>query len=970
MKELFVAEISNVKGNPKVLKKIQKKTESFSEILKNLKKLRNSTDNLSVKEKGENSKAVKLNTKPVQKDVAKDIKEKTVSEELSKIDKKAPERFEDVQKNVLGKDVKKTFESLKEEIVASKHKDNVKSPVKEETKEKDQKDRAILDEKRPDEKLSGKGRNPDYLENSKSRSEKRPEKGVLKLNAADGKRELESGREKVEVKQEKRKLAPSLGKNQDDEAVKNRDPVVKNTPKEEFKGVSRPKIVKDRKEEKSRLYSKIVGEERIAKSEGKVENLGSSQVRNRCLQEREEFSDPRDTQKSSKELKLSKTSKGLVEDELHLRATGEKDKEMKERNRKTERSGKTELGRSLKMESKIELEGKNTPKDIHAEKEKDHLEKGYSEIRKSSEKNPRLGRDEIGKIFEKIKKVLKRDVFDGKRKISSDVKEDVVKGTTRASNPKISETFQKKSSRSISSREEKRFAYPHREDISKPNVLEKSKGMVNKEDVRESSGASAESADHVSQSVAFSSSKSKKLGFKSKTAHEKKLSSGVRENLKQSKRSSEIHSEVKGKERQISEEKTFGESFPGDSSTKVEESREFLKSGDLNPHNVVKIPLKEVKKDLHGKSGDHGRKENLKHQNFMNVEESFEKLENLSSYGGAVRGERVHFKKPLEKILSKKLSREVKSSSEVEILKEVSRVAEEKINVSETDGTSEKRSSRNKKVDVKKGESGDDPKSEVKMKVPNGSVNLAEFVGGLSKNGDLKLDEILKDTKKSVNIAKNLEVQSKKSVDAKSHDRKKILLENVRIEITVSKKVKDAYQSYEYDHRKFKDIFRKIQQVKEEINLMRFSESSHKSEGPRNVTSSPVSERVRIDEIIDRISRILESKKSQPKFVERARMDLEPPDLGKLEVEISKEDKSVALVFKVSSHHAKDLIEKKLDTLVHRLSSDGFNVEKIEVRVEKEERHEEDLTDHQENRGQREKDENEKKEKREEGEKK
>ncbi len=99
-------------------------------------------------------------------------------------------------------------------------------------------------------------------------------------------------------------------------------------------------------------------------------------------------------------------------------------------------------------------------------------------------------------------------------------------------------------------------------------------------------------------------------------------------------------------------------------------------------------------------------------------------------------------------------------------------------------------------------------------------------------------------------------------------------------------------------------------------------------------------------------------------------MDLDPPNLGKLEVEISKEDKNITLIFRVSSQYTKDLIERKLDTLVHRLSSDGFNIEKIEVRMEKSENHEEDLTDHQENRGQREKDENEKKEKREEGEKK
>ena len=237
---------------------------------------------------------------------------------------------------------------------------------------------------------------------------------------------------------------------------------------------------------------------------------------------------------------------------------------------------------------------------------------------------------------------------------------------------------------------------------------------------------------------------------------------------------------------------------------------------------------------------------------------------------------------------------------------------------------------------------------------------------GLVK-GQIKLEEFMGKTKENRRVADNLRKLSEKEIDFHPDGKKKMKVENVKIEIDISKKARETYKDYKRNDMEFREIFKRIQEVKEELNILKFSKSLGKSENTQKTNSSLGNERVRVEEIIDRISRILELKKNEPRLIERAKIDLEPPNLGKLVVEISKEDKSVAIVFRVTSQKAKEIVERKIDTLVHRLTIDGFDVGKVDVKFEKQER-EENLPEHQENEGQREKHENGRRRKREEGE--
>jgi flagellar hook-length control protein FliK len=79
-----------------------------------------------------------------------------------------------------------------------------------------------------------------------------------------------------------------------------------------------------------------------------------------------------------------------------------------------------------------------------------------------------------------------------------------------------------------------------------------------------------------------------------------------------------------------------------------------------------------------------------------------------------------------------------------------------------------------------------------------------------------------------------------------------------------------------------------------------------------------------------------------PRFVEqmyyhkteRAVIDLEPPELGKLEITITKEENQLKIVFKVQTEEAKHVLEHDVPRLIERFNEKGFDVQ---VYVEKQE---------------------------------
>ena len=187
---------------------------------------------------------------------------------------------------------------------------------------------------------------------------------------------------------------------------------------------------------------------------------------------------------------------------------------------------------------------------------------------------------------------------------------------------------------------------------------------------------------------------------------------------------------------------------------------------------------------------------------------------------------------------------------------------------------------------------------------------------------------------------------------------KKKILKVEKLEIVIEKKVRKAYGRLERGS--FDEIFERVREMRKELEGVKTFALDKNSGEVENV-------KVSVDEMIERVHRIVESLKAKPVATERARMELIPPDLGKVEVEIVKKGDELSVFFKVSTDEAKDLIERRIEILSHRLSNDGFNVEKIEVRLERE--NEDELPEREEEKGQqRENHENEKKRKRREGE--
>ena len=182
-----------------------------------------------------------------------------------------------------------------------------------------------------------------------------------------------------------------------------------------------------------------------------------------------------------------------------------------------------------------------------------------------------------------------------------------------------------------------------------------------------------------------------------------------------------------------------------------------------------------------------------------------------------------------------------------------------------------------------------------------------------------------------------------------------------KIEVFIKEKIERVYERR--NDSEIKEVFRKVEEFRRLMEGSKvFSQKAERSEKPIEVP------KVRIEEIIERIQRIVESRREVPRFVERARVDLIPPDLGKMEIEIEKEGTNLRVLFKVTTEEAKEILEKRVPDLVHRLSSDGFGVEKVEVRLEREEREEDAYEREEEKEGQRENHQNEKRRKRREGE--
>ncbi|WP_448521027.1 flagellar hook-length control protein FliK [Pseudothermotoga sp.] len=164
--------------------------------------------------------------------------------------------------------------------------------------------------------------------------------------------------------------------------------------------------------------------------------------------------------------------------------------------------------------------------------------------------------------------------------------------------------------------------------------------------------------------------------------------------------------------------------------------------------------------------------------------------------------------------------------------------------------------------------------------------------------------------------------------------------EPIKIEtfkLTVAKEIKQVEQ--EPLHQKT-EKFETTEQLKEAMNN-KLAKKTYEQEQPslqhlrmeqRNVDQVVV--RVEQEQRSQNLQTIVETiKQMRETFSERAEIQLSPPSLGKLEIELVKQQDRLTILMRVSTQEAKQMIENSSKELVSRLSSLGFKVEQIEVRM-------------------------------------
>jgi len=100
-----------------------------------------------------------------------------------------------------------------------------------------------------------------------------------------------------------------------------------------------------------------------------------------------------------------------------------------------------------------------------------------------------------------------------------------------------------------------------------------------------------------------------------------------------------------------------------------------------------------------------------------------------------------------------------------------------------------------------------------------------------------------------------------------------------------------------------------------------------------------VTERVSQQEMSNNLDRIIDNIRpylTRETVTERAVMDLSPPNLGRLEIQIEKQREILKISMRVSNEEAKEIVEKGSKNLIARLNSMGFKVEEFQVKVETE----------------------------------
>ncbi|KUK02652.1 MAG: Flagellar hook-length control protein [Thermotoga sp. 50_1627] len=164
--------------------------------------------------------------------------------------------------------------------------------------------------------------------------------------------------------------------------------------------------------------------------------------------------------------------------------------------------------------------------------------------------------------------------------------------------------------------------------------------------------------------------------------------------------------------------------------------------------------------------------------------------------------------------------------------------------------------------------------------------------------------------------------------------------EPIKIEtfkLTVAKEIKQIEQE---PLQQRNEKFETTEQLKETMNH-RLARKAYEQEQPAiqhvRIEQNSVDEvvvRVEQEQRAQNLQTIVETvRQMRETLTERAEVQLSPPSLGKLEIELVKQQDRLTILMRVSTPEAKQMIENSSRELASRLSSLGFKVEQIEVRM-------------------------------------
>ena len=117
-----------------------------------------------------------------------------------------------------------------------------------------------------------------------------------------------------------------------------------------------------------------------------------------------------------------------------------------------------------------------------------------------------------------------------------------------------------------------------------------------------------------------------------------------------------------------------------------------------------------------------------------------------------------------------------------------------------------------------------------------------------------------------------------------------------------------------------------------DLKAQNFSKTKDTSEIKMDVGED---RKITLESVIEKV------KEMAQKRIEKAFVQLEPPKLGKMEIEILKDGDGLRITLKVSTNEAKEILEKGSKYLVARLENLGFRIENIQIKENSEESYDE-----------------------------